>query len=214
MEEHPEVSDGHFQDLTDFGGFQGFDFAEGEGGALCGREALQAGGDESSGLFGEEETLEIGWGRGPVAGGIEAGFEDVVDGFVTAVGGVGAAAFEGFAVEDGGKPGAELGAALEGVHLFEEGDEDVLDEVFGFGGREAEGAGGAEERAGMSGDGFGEGVGIAEAEAIEEGAGFGSVRRHVVGCGGRDYSIAGGAGGRKEFCTGGVRSGDGFAQTR
>jgi hypothetical protein len=168
MEEHSKVRDTHTQNLTDFFGWKRFDFAEDEGLALIEGQADHAIADHFTGFVGKEHALQI-FGRGcPVAAGVEAGFEDVVEGECFVVAGEGAAVFLGFSMEDAEEPGPELGAAFEGVDAFEKGDEDILDKVFGFGNGKAEGASGAEERLGVLADGFGESAGVASPKAFQK----------------------------------------------
>lgn len=183
VEEDAEIGDGDFEHLADLVGFELFDFAEEEGFALTGGEALEAGADEFTGFLGEEEAFDVFGAAGPVAAIVEAGIVFGFDGVQLGFALGGAAAGQGLAMENAEEPGLELGAAGKVVELFEEGGEDFLDEVFGNGLRKAKAAGGAVEDAGVVGDGLGDGGGVSLAEFGEKVWGDGGRVVHASGCG-------------------------------
>lgn len=201
-----EGSDGGWgaaEDEGDFGGGEVVDGGEEEGVALGWGEAVE---------FGEDGLDLLGLGEDEV-GGEGLGGEGLGELGVELVGADAAAAVEGKAPADADEPGAEVADVGEGVPVFEDAEEGVLDDVFGFGGVAEDGVGDAEEEGGVGVDEAGDVVGgvglrVCAGDGTED-QGALLDERHT-GTSPSHLDRRGRWGLRSEEFLGGGRAGDGF----
>jgi len=98
--------------------------------------------------LGEDEADASCFVEGAVGGKALRG-EGLGEGFVELAGTDAAATVDGEVPCDAREPDAEIADGGQGVVMFEDADEDVLDDIFGFGGAAQDGVGDAEEQFGV-----------------------------------------------------------------
>src|SRR5713226_7041319 len=118
MHQHTKVSDAHIENLTNLAGVKALDLSQDECLTLVYRQAVHAAANQLADFIRENQPFQIGGGASPVAFGVKAGLEHLIDGVHAIVDHRSTTALQRLSMQDSKQPRPNLRPPFEAVQLF------------------------------------------------------------------------------------------------